>query len=283
MSRVLPPRRPVVCLSLAFLLAACGGSPAGVSRAEADSLRAIIETLTKEVDDLKHGAPRLLGEARTAFASQRWDEVKRAATMLEERHPQALETDSAQALVERAVNAERAAQAAADREAERVRREEAARLANALKGLTKKRDDIKNVTYYRDATSPQFVDSRSNISLAIIDPDDRDPYLALYIYYVADDWLFIENYTVKAGAETFQIDASGFDDVKRDNNYGGIFEWYTALAESHLPMIRAIIAAPSATLRYQGRQYYKDRTITASEKRALQHMLDAHAALLKRG
>lgn len=59
-----------------------------------------------------------------------------------------------------------------------------------------------------------------------------------------------------------------------------IWEWYDEnLTDADLQMIRAIIASKEAVIRFNGRQYRKDRTITASQKAALQNVLDAYKAL----
>ncbi len=77
---------------------------------------------------------------------------------------------------------------------------------------------------------------------------------------------------------------SGFNKVERDNGYGGIWEWYdTSAEERELEIVRAVIKAKRATLRYDGQQYYRDRAITMDEKSALQRVLDAYGVLERGG
>jgi hypothetical protein len=49
-----------------------------------------------------------------------------------------------------------------------------------------------------------------------------------------------------------------------------------------MELITSLIKSKSATLRYHGRTYVKDHTVTAEEKHALQVMLDAYT-VMKRG
>lgn len=103
--------------------------------------------------------------------------------------------------------------------------------------------------------------------------------LKLRNVYVADDWLFITSYIIKADDELFEFPV-GMTDIERDNGAGGIWEWTHGTAgPQELRMLRAVASAKQAVIRYQGKQYRKDRTIPASEKAMLRDVLVAYEML----
>jgi hypothetical protein len=66
---------------------------------------------------------------------------------------------------------------------------------------------------------------------------------------------------------------------ERDND-SKIWEWYdSTVTEADLHMIRTIIASKNSVIRFNGRQYRKDKPITSSQKQALRNVLDAYKVL----
>lgn len=150
----------------------------------------------------------------------------------------------------------------------------------ALAKLRKERDDIKNVTYYHDKNTPREVNSRSEMYLYFIEQGGRPVTLRLVIQYVAEDWLFIERFYIKADNHTFTIEPASQFAVERDNGEGKIWEWFDAVVDSDdYRMLQALIASKSATLRYQGKQYYMDRALSPAERQRLGNVLTAFEAM----
>lgn len=250
---------------------------------ERDSLAAALDASRKELDEVKFGASRLLASATAAYGAGRFEEARDLAGQLLTRHPDAPETSDGKVL---AGNAERALAeraAAATRAKVDSERAEQRRLAQALGKVYKRRDELRSVSFYYANGTSHFVNERSQILLYVVKPDDSSPDLRFSVRYVADDWLFIQGYTFKIDGVSYEIDASGFNDVERDNGYGGIWEWYDVVAESNeLEIARAIAASKHAVMRYRGKQYYRDRTIGPDEKSAIRHVLDAYDVLKAR-
>lgn len=188
---------------------------------------------------------------------------------------------------ERKAQAEAEAKAKAEAEAKSKAEEEARKKAEADKlkeqqatmaKMTAKTDDIKNITFYYDKTTPQR-NNIDNIHLYIVRPADSDPFLRLKIQYEGDDWLFIRKYTIKADDQTFTIIP---DKMERDN-YTRIWEWSDEVADDdRLNIVKAIINSKEAKIRCEGQTYYDDRVITTAEKTALKNVLAAFE-LIKAG
>lgn len=231
---------------------------------EVDSLKAVIESII-------HGPPRLLTRAETALASDSFRQAGSIARELTTKFPGTPEALAAQSILQRAEEALRAEERAQQRQRDL-----------ALKGMVKKRDEMRSLTVWRDRAGPAFVNSRSWVGAYIMDPDNGPPFLRMVIYYKASEWLFIERYLVKVDGRDFRFipDDFGTDAVERDNGYEGIWEWWDVLAEgTRLPFLRALADAKTATIRYEGQQYYRDRAIPASERASLARTLLAFDAL----
>jgi hypothetical protein len=269
-------------------ISACN-APADHARAEHERLVHERDSLRAALDSIRNGPDQLLAAARVALANDKPEEATRAARLLIERHPTSALVTQAKAIQQGATAAlaARNAKEAHERDVLEKARADSARqarahLARALSSTYTQRDNVNDVTFYYAKGISRYVNGPSQMLLYAAKPDEGSPSLSLRIRYLADDWLFIEGYTFKVDGRTFTIDASGFDDVKRDNGEGEIWEWYTTDADDQMDLLRAVIASKSAVIRYRGRAYAHDRTITADEKRGLQVMLDAYEALKAR-
>lgn len=271
----------VLRFGLLVLLTACG-VPEGEHRAllaERDSLVTKLTSVEKELDDLKYGPERLLGQASRAFEGDDFSGARTFASMLLERHPNAPERPKAERIRAEADRRIKEAEERARREREAAERRERERRERALASTRKKRDDIRSVTWYYHRNTPQYINSRSDIHLYVGRFDSGTINPRLEIRYVADDWLFIRNFVIKTDDRTFAISMGHFD-VERDNGSGEIWEWIDIPAEAReMEILRAIAESEKAVIRHEGSQYYKDRTITSREKQAIRDMLSVYESL----
>jgi hypothetical protein len=144
--------------------------------------------------------------------------------------------------------------------------------------MRKKVDDIRGFNFYTDAASPKF-DNYSGF-YAYICEDVKTGSVSLYlkIQYSGDDWLFIEKYIVKSDEYIFDIIPT--EEIIRDNNSGGIWEVYNqAVDGSTYGDLLEVIKAKNTKIRFEGRQYYRERKITAAEVQALSRVIDLYAAM----
>jgi len=140
--------------------------------------------------------------------------------------------------------------------------------------LRKEVDDVRSTTSYSHLDSPKFVNTQSDLSCYFAATNAGTPTLRLKIQYVADEWLFIRKFTIKADDKTFTLSGEG---IERDNGSGNIWEWYNKpVGPSERKLLDAIGSADSVTLRYEGDQYVKDRVLSDEEIARVRHVLLAY-------
>jgi hypothetical protein len=138
-------------------------------------------------------------------------------------------------------------------------------------------DKFNGIKFYTDRSTPYY-SNYSTFHLYIGKNGDSDPYLRFKVRYSDDDWLFVDSASINIDGDIRDLDVGS--DWERDNGSGDIWEWVdVAATESHLSLVRDVINSKKAVIRYFGSQYRDDRTITSTEKRALQNVLDAYEAL----
>jgi hypothetical protein len=149
------------------------------------------------------------------------------------------------------------------------------RKKTALRKMRTKYDDIKGITWYQDKSTSNYTNV-NNVYIYIGKEKTGGPWLRFRIQYAGEDWLFIEQYIFSVDGKNFEVIPT---EVERDNSTT-VWEWYdTGIETAPHELIHAIIQSKNAKVRYVGRQYHKDRTITASEKTAMKNVLDAYEAL----
>ena len=155
----------------------------------------------------------------------------------------------------------------------------AAELQKALSKMRIQKDSVTNKKWYYAQSTTKYLDVNS-FHLYIGQDQGSEPYLRMRIQYAGDDWLFINKYTINADGRIFVLNPN-YGDVERDND-SGVWEWYDASpTSSDLEMIKAIAKSKKTVIRPEGDQYYRDRTITGTEKTALSNVLTAYYGLLK--
>jgi len=259
---------------LMTIIISCGG----VSQKEYDSLKTENEKLKREIEDLKFGPDKLLNQAKVYIESKDFIKAKEELNSLLDKHPTSLQATEAKIFltnVENGIKEQKLVEEKLKLEKEKAEKE---RLANATKKLRTKYDDIKGITWYYDKGTPQYTNYNS-FHLYMGKEKSAKPWLRFRIQYTADDWLFIESYVIKTDNDSYTISTS-HGEVETDNGSGGIWEWYDVTIDNRLyNIIKDVINSKTVKLRYNGKQYYKDRTITTMEKQGLQNILDAYEAL----
>jgi len=256
------------------LLISCGG----VSQKEYDALKAENDKLKMEIEDLKFGPDKLLSQAKVYIDSKDFIKAKSELQTLLDKHPASQQSTEAKILmtsVEKGIKEQKLAEEKAIAEKEKKEKE---RLANATKKMNKKYDDVNEITWYRDKTSPAYV-NYNGFYAYIGQSNGSKPWLRLAIQYAADDWLFIESYTIKVDGKTYTISENSYGEIKTDNG-GGIWEWLDRqVGSSEYEIIKAVANGKDVKIRFVGKDYHKDKAITEQQKTALRNVLDAYEAL----
>ena len=156
---------------------------------------------------------------------------------------------------------------------ERSERNAEQRKAAAVAAMRKDVDKLENTTWYYDKSSPTSANTNAFYLYFAEKGDQR--WLRWITRYYADTWLFVHSFTVYADGQSWEYNRVK---IERDNN-ADTWEWHdTTPTARDIEMIRAVIKSKEATVRFQGNQYHDDRTISATQKKALQRVLDAYVA-----
>ena len=252
----------------------------GVPQADYDKLQEENKLLKVQLKECQFGAGKLLNQANAYFEDKKYEKCKAEVNTLLEKYSGSNEAKEGKVLIEKVnVELEKIAEVKKKEESDKIRQEKQ-RLANATKKMRKKHDDMKGITWYYDRTSPQYVNSRTNVHAYIGKRDNSAPFMRFVIQYVADDWLFIEKYIIKVDGKIYTITEEKYGEIKTDNGSGKIWEWLDRYVDSdEYEIIKAIANGKNVKIRFSGRQYHKDRTVTNKKKIALRNIIDAYEAL----
>ena len=128
-----------------------------------------------------------------------------------------------------------------------------------LNALRKEKDTIQNVTFFTHRDSAKTVSSQIDFFCYIVQNSSGDASLRLKIQYVAKDWLFIRQFTIKADDQTFILRPANTGVIERDNAGGKIWEWYDQpVRDPEMTMLTAVANAKNVVVRFEGTQYQKD-------------------------
>ncbi|MGE5341353.1 MAG: hypothetical protein ACM3SY_07710 [Candidatus Omnitrophota bacterium] len=261
-----------VVIIFTLFLVSCGVSEGEYAdlKAQNDELKKTNESLKDKVivlelklDEVRFGAEKLLAEAKDFFEKKDYHAAANALEKLIKKHPSSNQAKEGKILFEKV---------------DKMLIAERKSLANALSNMRPKVDKIKDIIFYYDKSTPGFIDTNS-FHFYIGKRKDSLPWLVMQIQYAGDNWLFIEKYIIKTEQENFEI-TPRYGEIKRDNAAGEVWEWYSDVeGDKYVKMIKAIISSKEPIIRYEGKDYYKDRKITVSEKKALKNILDAYEVL----
>lgn len=265
----------VLLLGLPLVLAGCP-DPRGDGWQQVKVLEARVAQLEKELGECRNGPGLLLGSARAAFDKGDYTTAVAEARNLMAAHPRTPEAATAAEIIRQveSLQAEAAARQAAEAASIAQAREQA--MAQALRNLVKKVDNVSGVTYYRHKSAPDYLNARSVLAPYIAVDRGGRAHLMLRNVYVGKEMLGIDAFIVQADGRTFELD----DTVSRDSDDVSAWEWSEGAASSmHVAMLGAVAAAKSAVVRYNGAQAVQDRTIPAAEKALIGDVLAAYEAL----
>lgn len=137
-----------------------------------------------------------------------------------------------------------------------------------LSTFNKKTDDFTGTTFYRDKRTPNS--NKNNFIFPYLVYEQETFYLRMQFQYTANDWLFIQNVLIKTDSNDYTVSGN----FERDN-HSEIWEWYDITPNIHqINMLRDIASSSVVKVRYEGRQYHKDRTITEKEKDIIKKTLE---------
>lgn len=149
-----------------------------------------------------------------------------------------------------------------------------------LKGLSRDHDKMRGITWYQSPKSPKH--ANSNGFYLYFGKDDSGQLLPLRLVarYYADDWLFVNRAWAKADGAEVNVPQKSKNILgwERDNSGGKIWEWSDTevMTTQDIASVRKISEAKNVTIRFEGKQYYNDRTLTASQLKSLRDVIVAY-------
>lgn len=153
-------------------------------------------------------------------------------------------------------------------------------LVDPLKGLSKDYDKMRGITWYQSPSSPKHANSNGLYLYFGKEDSGRVLPLRLVVRYYADDWLFVSQAWAKADGAMLDLPQKserlfGWD---RDNSGGKIWEWSDTDVTSaqDISTVRRLSIAKDATVRFEGRQYYNDRSLSSIQLKALRDVIVAY-------
>jgi hypothetical protein len=145
------------------------------------------------------------------------------------------------------------------------------------KQLKLKTDEFETNSFYRDPSSPNYVNMNAfYIYYSKISDDSDEARLLIKAQYLSDEWLFIESVDYSIDGEAYSGDGD-FEEWESDNDTE-IYEWSTGFDPSYNILVK-ILKSKTAKIRFQGRQYYDDRYVTSAQKSAIYRVLKVYYGL----
>lgn len=139
-----------------------------------------------------------------------------------------------------------------------------------LKSFKKNEDEFEGSAFYRDPRTPYY--SNVNFIYPYIGKKENQYWLRLKFQYTSDDWLFIERAILMIDGEKYTVTGNW----ERDNN-SDIWEWLDlSVEENELLILEKLVNSKDAKVRYEGRQYHNDRTISSNEKSIIKKTLEIY-------
>lgn len=161
-----------------------------------------------------------------------------------------------------------------------LKKQEAKKL---LSQMNVEEDLVRGLSFYYPKAFPMgpsywYADQRSFV-LPYLGMQGDSVWLRLVCNYTAKDWVFFEKITYAVDGVRY-YDFFSYWDVTRDNSGGKIWEYVDMdVNTSTVEMLWAIANSTTTIVRFEGDSYYRDVTISDTDKAAIRQMLTAYEAL----
>lgn len=161
--------------------------------------------------------------------------------------------------------------------AESYARAEIERNDGILRKLKKNTDEFTGTTFYQHPSKPRYADSRTYF-LPYLGASKGQVWMRFVVHYTADDWLFIEQASFNIDGDIVPLPDTEW---KRDND-SEIWEWTDIpVALPIRALLHRIADSKKTVVRFEGRQYFNNVTVSADDKQAIKDMFTAEEALKK--
>lgn len=147
-----------------------------------------------------------------------------------------------------------------------------------LASFRKETDKVEQVTWYMPYAYPQYANTRSYV-LPYLGVSEYSMWLRLQYHYTGSDWIFFDTITIVVDGQRYDYIYDYFD-VKRDNSGGSVWEWIdVSPTDEEIEMLKAMGNSEETIIRFQGDTYHYDLTLSDSDKKAINSVLEAYESL----
>ncbi len=268
----------------------------GVPQADFDTLKEENEKLKKEIAECQLTPSEILEQAeqyreKKDYAKSRdflktliskytfTNEGKKAKSLLKKVEKDIIETartPNKENTENKEEEKEEAETEVAEEEISEARRKENEK---AISKMKKKYDINDHVTWYSDKSSIQS--ATKNYIQTYVGKKEKKPWLGLSInYFTKKKWLHIERIEINAGGEIFEITEDTPGEFKEKEESGGKREWLDrVIKKKDILMIKKIASSKTTKLKFVGKDNVYKRTVSKTERKAIQNVLAAYTAL----
>lgn len=250
-----------------------------------DSNKLSSESIEENIQENKPNSIELLNQANVYFKNYQIEESKKNLLILLKKYPKSKEAIEAKELLFKADLELEKMVKIEDSLFKETERKDKLNAEKVTRDFRKKIDDLEGITWYYDKTSPRYT-NLNGFYLYIGDRGHKAPWLRLRIQYKGDNWLFIAKYIIYVDGLEYRTIIPEYGDVKRDNGYGGVWEWTDILVNSNrdemiddFTVLRAIIRGKDVKVKFVGKTYVKTIIINNNQKKAIKNVLEAYEAL----
>ncbi len=259
----------------------------GVPQAKYDQLKEENEKLKKEITECKFTPAQILDQATTYYDEQDYTKSRERLKVLIAKYANSNEGKKGKGLL-RKVEGDILKSARAnvddkdqgkDKNPEKEESKNKEKDKKALSKMKKKYDINDDVTWYTDKSSTKL--GTKNYIQAYVGKKEKKPWLGLSInYFSKKKWLFIERIEVIVDGKTFEIEEDSPGEFKSKEESGGKREWLDRVVKKKdIQLITKMASGKAAMIKFVGKDDIYKRTISKTEKKALQNVLDAFVAL----
>jgi hypothetical protein len=162
---------------------------------------------------------------------------------------------------------------AAEKHAREVAAKRGEKIFDSLKNkFVSQKDDFNDVIWYTHKRFGKYWPNRKTIYTEV----RNDGYYNVISNYYADDWLFHTSIQVLVGDRKFETET--VETYKQDNrhdNHGGMIWENVRYNIENRNILNAIADNSNETvkIRFNGKQFYNDATMTAADKKAIKESL----------
>ena len=157
--------------------------------------------------------------------------------------------------------------------AEALKKERNQAIANLKSKMRTNYDKVENTTWYYDKTSPVY--ANSNAAYIYMGHKDNTNWIRLRLTYAGSDWIFFNKIIFIVDGQRYEKYFGDFGTTREVVMGGGVYETVDLPYEGNEVLIYDMAHSKNTTIRFTG-QKYVDRTLTSTQKQAMQRILDLY-------